>query len=33
MGYSMQKVDVDWGYYGISRETVGGVNLKVGIEF
>lgn len=33
MGYSMQKVDIDWGYYGISRETVGGVNLKVGIEF
>ncbi len=33
MGYSMQKVDIDRGYYGISRETVGGVNLKVGIEF
>jgi hypothetical protein len=33
MGYSMQKVAVDWGYYGTTTETVGGFNIKVGLEF
>ena len=33
MGYSMQKVDVDWGYYGTTTETIGGFNIKVGLEF